>query len=115
MSLPTLELAQSRWTLQYQTVQAKPPERQIISTNFPLRRSQCALESHSCKSEILDHCRGSRVGKSFFFEFCGRSPHWLAREPLNDAAVGLGGGSEAVLEQTGTSRPLPKSGDVGED
>ena len=28
MSLPTSELAQSRWPLQYQTVQAKPPERQ---------------------------------------------------------------------------------------
>ena len=36
MQLPTTELAQCRWTLQHQTVQAKPPEETKKFTIFPL-------------------------------------------------------------------------------
>ena len=38
MSLPTSELDQSRWTLQYQTVQAKPPEMQRNFNTFSTAR-----------------------------------------------------------------------------
>ena len=36
MQLPTTELAQCRWTLQHQTVQAKQPEETKKFTIFPL-------------------------------------------------------------------------------
>ena len=46
MQLPTSELAQCRWTLQHQTVQAKPPDETKKFHDFSTLTSACAGHSN---------------------------------------------------------------------